>query len=405
MSLPIRKVEIEVDPSAGLQPFFTLDDTVTGLLDGDFGLGGLQFADVTEYVVKASTQRGASRQLERFNAGNANVQLDNTKRFFDPLGDSPFSGQLLPRRGLRVIVGGTAVFTGTVDDWNLIYNPNGDNTSIAEASDGFSLLAQESLEGFTSAAQFSGSRINEILDKPEVNWPAGKRDIDTGEVFLQSDVIDDGQNVLIYLDQIAQTELGNIFITNDGDLRFQNALVGPNSDNLLIFSDDGTGVPFQDLQVVYGSELLFNRIVLTRKSGGTYVAEDLDSQNFYGVLALSQDDLLMSADAQLEINAERLLSRFKEPEYRFEALTVELANLTDTQQDLILSKELTDVVQVIITPNNIGDPIDRFAQIIGISHDINNFSHRITFNFRTLEIAPLVLNDAIFGKLDEYRLS
>lgn len=405
MSLPLRKIEIEVDPSAGLQPFFTLDNSETGLLDGEFGLGGLQFAEITEFAIRASTSRGQSRQLERFNAGNASVQLDNTQRVFDPLGVSPFSEQLYPRRGFRISVGGVPIFNGTIDDWNLFYNPNGDSTTVGEASDAFSFLAQETLDGFTSVAQFSGSRINEILNKPEVNFSATKRNIDVGEVFLQEDIIDDNQNVLSYLDLITQTELGAIFIAGNGDFTFQNALVGPSSLDLLTFADDGSGIPFQSLQVIYGSELLFNRIVLSRKDGGTFISEDLTSQGFYGILTLSQDDLLMDSDDQLEINADRLLNRFSEPEYRFESLTTELANLTEAQQNLVLSKELTDVVQVVITPNGIGAPIDLFAQIIGINHEINNFSHRITFNFRTLEIAPLVLDDLIFGELDEYRLS
>lgn len=402
MPVPVKRVEIQVDENAAILPFFTLDDPVLGILDDPTGesiLGSLSYVDVTPHVVQISTNRGASRQLDRFNAGQCSVVFDNTQRLFDPLGTSPYSQQLLPRRGIRVYSDDVFVFEGIVDDWNLNYNPDGNNLATAESSDRFSLLANQALMAGTLIAANSGDRINSVLNNSAVQWPGDKRDIDTGQVFLQQDLLDEDTNVLDYLNLVSQTELGNIFITKDGDFRFQDSGVGPNSSNLLTFADDGTGIPFNDLQVIYGSELLYNRIVLTRENGDPQIAEDLTSQSFYGISTYSQDGLLMDLDSQALANAEYLLSQYANPEYRFESLTVELSELSEAQQALILSKELTDVVEVKFTPNGIGDPIDRFNQIIGISHNIQNFSHTVTFNFRTLEFGPFVLDDPIFGVL------
>lgn len=401
MSVPVKKVEIEVDPNSNLQPFFTLDSPTLGILDDPTGqsiLGGLSFTDVTEYVVTISTNRGKANELERYDAGVASVTFDNTQRIFDPLGTSPYSEQLLPRRGIRVYSGGTPVFVGIVEDWDLNYNPNGDNTSIAKAADKFTLLAQQSFDAYTNTSQLSGARLNTILNKAEVDW-TDARNIAIGETILQADVVDQDTNVLDYINLVVESEQGNAFIAKDGTFTFYDNLTGLSSSNLLLFTDDGTGVPFTDLQVVYGGEFIYNRVVFTRLNGTAQIAEDLTSQAFYGITTYTADGLLMNSDTDALNKAQALLAGYANPRYRFDSLTLEMADLSPAQQSLILSKEVNDVAEIKFTPNNIGSPIDRFAQIIGIKHDINNFSHKVTFKFRTLEFAPFVLDDPIFGIL------
>lgn len=402
MALPTKTVELEIDENAQIQPFFTLDSPTLGILDDPTGesiLGSLAYVDVTQHVIAISTNRGINRQLERFNAGQANVVFDNTQRLFDPLGTSPFSGQLKPRRGIRVFSNGTPVFTGIVDDWNLNYNPNGDNTSEAVSSDKFTLLAQQNLVGGTATPQLSGARIEEILDLPEVSWPISERDIDAGQTNLIADVIDEDTVALDYLNLVTTTEQGSLFIAKDGKLTFQDNSQGPTSQNLLTFADDGTGIQFNNLSVIYGSELLYNRVSITPLGLNPQIVEDATSQALYGITTYSLENLLMDSELDALSKAQYLLNKYKDPEYRFETLTVELAELSTVEQDLVLSKEIGQTVKVKFTPNGIGAPIEKFAEIIGISHDIGNFTHTVTFNFDTLDFAPLILDDAVFGVL------
>ena len=80
MSKPTLKVELEVDETANLLPFFTLDNATSGVLDNtEYPLGGLTFFDVTEYVAGASVSRGISRELDRTTAGVASIALNNAK--------------------------------------------------------------------------------------------------------------------------------------------------------------------------------------------------------------------------------------------------------------------------------------------------------------------------------------
>jgi hypothetical protein len=406
MSIPATTVEIGFDLSALGGPFFILDDPVQGVLDNtEYTLGGTLFYDVTEYVRSVSVRRGKSRQLDRFTAGGASIEFNNNSRAFDPENTaSPFFGQIIPKRTIKVETGGSAVFYGVVDDWNLNYDISGLSLAGADCVDGFTLLAQRALTGGTETSQKTGARINAILDRTEVNWPASLRDIDTGATTLQADVIEDGTNVLEYLQTVTDTEPGSIFMGADGFIVFKDRSVAPVSAGLVVFSDDGTGVEFSDVQVVYGSELLYNYIQIERDNGGTAIVQDADSINSYGQQALIQSGLLMNTDADALELANYLLGQYSEPEYRFESLTVQLEALSPTDQASVLGLEIGETAQIKFTPNNVGSQIDKYATIIKIDHEMLPMSHRITFGFQTLDYASLVLDDLEFGILDTNRL-
>ena len=401
MALPTKTVEIGFDLSGSGAPFFTLDDPTAGLLDNtEFTLGGTLFYDVTDYVIGINSNRGRSRELDKYNAGSLEVIFDNTTRVFDPeYVDSPFNGQIIPHRQIRVQSNGTAVFYGLIDDWNLNYNPSGDNTASAVASDGFTLLAQQSLSAHTATPQLTGARINAVLDRPEVGWPTDSRNIDLGQVDLQGDSVSEGAGVLTYLQIVEQTEPGSLFISKDGYVTFQDSLTGPSSATSVDLTDDGSGIPFSGINVVYGSELLYNRVVVTRAGGSPQIAEDIDSQNAYGISSLNLDGLLFTNDGDSLTLAQYLVQQYSEPEYRFDSLTIQMSELTTVQQNQVLTLELTDQVRIKFTPNRIGDPIVKYAGITGIEHRVGIFVHELTFRFETLDYAAFVLDDPIFGVL------
>ena len=401
MALPTKTVEIGFDLSASGAPFFTLDDAVAGVLDNtEFTLGGTLFYDVTDYVIAINSARGRNRELDKYNAGNLEVVFDNTTRVFDPLYEqSPYYGQIIPHREIRVKSNGTAVFYGIIDDWNLNYNPSGDNQATALASDGFTLLATQSLSAHTATPQLPGARIEAVLDRPEVNWPLTARNIDSGQVDLQGDIVSDGTGALTYLQIIEQTEAGSLFISKDGNITFQDSLTGPSSSTSVDLTDDGSGIPFSNISVVYGSELLYNRVVVTREGGSPQTAEDTDSQSAYGISSLNLDGLLFENDGDALALAQFLVGQYSEPEYRFDSLTVQMSELTTFQQNQLLTLELTDQVQIKFTPNNIGSQIVKYAEITGIEHRVGIFVHELTFRFSTLDYAAFVLDDPTFGIL------
>ena len=406
MTVPNTTVEIGFDLSSLGGPFFTLDDSVQGVLDNtDFVLGGTLFYDISEFLIGVKSDRGRSRELDRYSAGQISVVLDNRARTFDPLNTaSPYFGQIIPHREIRVESNGSALFYGLIDDWNLEYQPSGDNRAIVVASDGFSLLATQTMAAHTATSEKTGTRVDTVLSRSEVNWPLTTRVVDTGQATLQADVVDEGTNVLDYLQTVNFSEPGSIFIGKNGYFNFQERTFPLNSSNIVTFTDDGTGTPFNNLTVIYGSEQLYNRIAVTREGGVTQIVDDTDSQNQYGISTLEQSGLLLNSDADALLLAQYLLTRYSEPEYRFDSLDIELARLSTAQQNAVLGLELTDVIQVKFTPNNVGSQIDKYAQVTGISHRTDSISHIVTLNLSTLDYANFILDDSIFGILNDDRL-
>jgi hypothetical protein len=126
----------------GLSKAFTLDDPVAGIIGStEFVIGGVSFEDVTSRVRSLSISRGKNRDLDRFNSGSLSVEFNNTDRAFDPLYTaSPFAGNIVPRRDVRVLADGTAQYVGKVTDWNLGYDPSGQSIAELQASDAFTFL-------------------------------------------------------------------------------------------------------------------------------------------------------------------------------------------------------------------------------------------------------------------------
>lgn len=400
MTIPIAKVEIGFDLDNATATVFTLDDDVKGLLDNDvYLLGGTIFFDVTNKVKSVSVRRGKNRQLDEFDAGLANIVFDNNDRTFDPtFAGSPYAGQIIPKRAVRISSGGQRIFTGVIDDWNLEYEPNGNSDASAAASDAFTLFNTQTMPGGTATAQTTSERLNAVLDFPDVSWSQVDRNFQVGQTALGTDVFPENGNVLNYMRQVANSEPGNLYMGKSGALNFTNRTTASGSLSV-VFADDGTGIGYTGMRVVYGSELLFNEIVLGSQAAGTVVATDANSINEYGVLNLTQNDLLLSNPDYLANLAIFYAIKFSEPEYRFESVDVTLNDLGAESQATMLGIEISDFVTVRFTPNGIAPAIERIAQVIRIDHDITPSGHIISLGFSTVDTGFFTLSDPIFGRL------
>lgn len=405
MTTIATKVELGFDLAAGVGPFLTLDDPVSGKLDDpEWTLGGTIFYDVTEYVKSVVVNRGRSSLFSNFPAGNATVAFNNHNRYFDPLyTSSPFAGNIVPKREVRISAGTVIQFSGWVDDWNLTYAPNGDSVADAVAYDATGLLANRTLSASTPTVQTTGARIDTILSSADVDWSTSLRAIDTGQATLSAYPIEANANALAYLQTVASSEPGNLFIDKTGKVTFQDRTKAPTSTGLTIFG--GTGIPFQNLEVVYGSENLYNEIVISRQGGGTAVVQDIDSIAEYGISNLTISNLLLSSDAQSVDLALIYAQQYSQPEYRFNALEVAMHKLDMAEQQEIADLEIGSICKVTFTPNGIGDPIERYVEVIRLEQTMTPETYFVTLGFQSLDYASLVLDDAEFGKLDTYSLS
>lgn len=406
MPIPTTKVELGFDGN-GPGPFFVLDDPVAGVLDNtSYVLAGPYFQDVSTYVNRISTNRGKSRALDRYQAGQVNVVFNNRNRYFDPTYTaSPFYGQIVPRRDVRIWANDIMVFYGTVEDWDLEYSPNGESIAALSAYDGFAFLSQQTLSAATNSVELSGARIGKILDDAGVAWPSAQRAIDTGVETLQADVVEAGTNALQYLQLVETTEPGELFMSKTGNLTFKDRSSVAPSSSAPVMSDDGTGINYASIRVVYGSELLFTQTELTRLGSATIVqGNDTISQEVYGIRTLSESDLLHNSDTALQNLANYLVGEYSRPEYRFEAIEIVMSQVSTVNQNILLGLDLGSVCKVVFTPNGISPAITKFAKIIAVAHSTDGIEHRMTLGLGTLNTEGFVLSDTAFGILDTGRL-
>jgi hypothetical protein len=405
MAMPVETVELGFDEN---QPgnWFVLDNPVRGVLDNTtYVLSAAGFYDVTAFADHITLTRGKSRELDRFNAGHLTVGFNNVNRYFDPTWtSSPFYGQIVPRRAIRYKVDGKVQFTGEVDDWNLSYQPDGNSDAEVSGYDAFSSLSKQALTGGTATSQLSGARINAVLDDSGVNWGYSGRKIDAGQEVLQADVIPARQDVLGYINTIEATEPGIFFIGKDGSANFRDRSTNTAAGYSLTLADDGTGIKYSAVTVIYGSELLYNQSQLTRLNGGTATGNDTASQATYGIRTYSATGLLHNSDLAMGTLAAYLVNQYNQPEYRFDAVEVIVSDLNTVDRGKVLDLEIGSICKIIFTPNNTPPAILKYGRVIGLSHNVTLSEHRMTINFQTLDTASLVLDDTVFGLLDYNKL-
>ena len=406
MAIPTLKVEVGFDLTDNpVAPFFKLNDSVQGRLDNtEYRLAGTLFYDVTEYVISVNIERGKSAVLSAFPPGQATVEFTNHTRAFDPLFEaSPFYPEIVPRREIRITSAGSAVFYGWIEDWDLGYQPSGDSVAAAKAIDALSVFANQTLDAFTPSVEKAGARINNVLDRPEIDWPAALRDIDAGAVNMGANPVGADTNALTYLQNVANSDPGYVFVTNDGKFAFRDRRKAPTSSTLVELGEGGIPVAF--LGVTYGSELLFNRVTASRQSGGTAIASDIASQEKYGVRDLTLNNTQLADDTDLIDFVIGYASLYSQPEYRFDGVDISLEKLSPAQQSQILGLEIGDVCKIAFTPNGIAPQIVRYVEVREINHNVQTTLHRVSLGFNETRYAPLVLDDAVFGKLDVGTLS
>lgn len=400
MSTPPVQVFVGFQTSVGFGSPFQLNNATLGVLDTST-LGGVVLTDLTEYVESVSTNLGRNRQLDQFNAGTATVVFNNRSRILDPLNTvSPFYPNVIPRSPVVISSEGTPIYSGLITDWNVDYDINNNDIMVASCVDNFVVLGNQKLNAHTPALESSSSRINSILSRPEVSYQ-GPRNILTGTSTLGAFPIDQDTNVLTYLQSVAESEQGYLYITRRGVLRFAGRRINlPQSG--VVFSDTGTGVRYQTLINQFGDELLYNYIVTQSPAGAAQINSDATSIALYQSQVLSLTDLLNSSVSEVNDLGAYLLGRYKDPALRFTGLTVQLAGMSKADQDACLSLALT-AVATITKSFEVGSPLTVTQDVIcsGIAHNIVPGSHTITFSFESVDSnSYLTLDDPVFGKLD-----
>lgn len=161
----------------------------------------------------------------------------------------------------------------------------------------------------------------------------------------------------------------------------------------------GTAIYFTDIQVVYGSEQLYNDVQVVGINA-TAVTEDTTGQSLYGLRGYSQTDNLTTSTTKPAEIADAFLGEFRLPEYRAEQISFALEGLSTAHQNIVLGIEIRDVVRVAFQPSATGANVDKYYQVLGISSNSDVERDAITWNLASLDNLPFRLDSTFLGVLD-----
>jgi hypothetical protein len=392
---------------------FVLDDALKGVLDNtDYVLDGTtQFADITPFVTDIRYKRGRQRTDYQFGAGTMSFNMldetgilgpyDTSSPYYDPANNEP---GLAPLRKVRLSRDGTYLFTGIVTgyDYNFVL---GDLDSVTViCADDFYRLAQTQLDTYNPAAELSGSRVTDVLDLPEVDYPAGTRSIATGTVELGGTGqynVDAGTNTLGYLQQINEAEQGRLFMAADGTLTFQNRIGTTLSAPVVSFKDDGTGAAYTDVTIQFDADRVINRAYVGALDGKTAIDTDAASIAKYFTQSKSITNSLLHIQGEVDDLAAYLLEPEIEPQYT--SLTTTFSRLTSLQRDDVATIDIGDTISIHKQIPGLGSEIAAELAVEGIEGRITvSGGHQITFfTSPTTIVYELILDDPVYGLIDD----
>jgi hypothetical protein len=397
-----------------------LDDALKGVLDNtEYVLDGTtEFADVMDSTISINVRRGRRDVGDQFSAGTMTFTIQDVDGIFNPFDqNSPYYDTaeskpgLAPLRAVQLIRYSNtnvpeSLFSGYVVNYDYNFALGGLDTVTVYCADQFYLLAQTYLNALNVTPETSGERIETILDLPEVDFPAGSRDISTGTVNLGHDSaynIPAGTNVLQYITQINETaEFGRVFMSRAGVFTFQDRIGITLSAPVAEFKDDGTGYKFDGVGISFEADSVINRSVLTALDGKTATATDAGSIATYFIQTSSITNSLLHVQGEIDTAASYLLN--PEPEPRYTSVATKFLMLTTAQKDTLATVDIGDTISIEKTfPSGAGTTqLAQELTIEGIEHRLDfSTGHSILYSTApTTIVYELILDDAVYGTID-----
>lgn len=440
MTLPglIFEVGFTDDPTTGT--YLHLDDPVRGILDTNTLAPDLILTDVSSYVHGFSTARTSNRvagPVLRFEAGHLTADLNNSTRLFDPANVSggsttsyyaagytggyvstaaPVTGRVTPMRVVRVRAtwAGTTynVWRGNADSWLPGYFKGVAYSNVTlEATDGFKILGNNTRPAGATlgVGELSGARINRVLTSAE--WPATDRLVDVGQTTLQGTTSEG--DALAECQLVSDTEIGGFYIDAAARAVFRDrhAVLTDTRSTVSngIFGDDlSTELAYVGIEPSDDDEQMVNYALITRVGGVQQLSVDAVSKSSYLIHSHEASDLLMQTDTVAKDYGNYIVYMSKDPEYRFESLTINPLADPANLYPQILGREIGDRITVRFRPPGGGSLIERDVLIAGINHDVDfrAGTWMTTWQLQSVsKVSFMVLNHATLGKLDQNALA
>jgi len=396
--LPVVGVSIDFANGPAFGNPLLLDDPTTPLGTGILADSPGDVVDVSDIALQISIRRGRNRILNKFEAGTATVILADDNGYFSAQNtSSPYYGKLLPLRKIRIYAdyndgGGVDryyLYSGYITTYNSTYGVGIEDTSkiTLQCVDGFRLLNSILIDTVTgTGVQLSGARVEALLNV--VDFPTSQRLIDSGNSTLQADPGTSNRNLLDAIQLVESSEFGGFFIDGEGNANFLSRdTVSKKADETpTIFSDDGSGITYNQIEFANDDTLLVNDVTVTRLNGTSQNTFDQTSIDTYFLHSGKRDGILVQTDAEALDQAQTLLVARKNTTDRIDSMTINLDDAAATSKIVAgLNLEIFDLVNVTKTVPG-GSTITKELFVQGVQHDIT----QTMFNTKILTAEPLI---------------
>lgn len=425
MSFPTISVEVgfAVSPSVGIfggGSYLHLDDPFRGKLDSATLAPDVVWTDVTEYLLRWSSRRGATRTagpLLRYEAGTASFTVRDPDRRFDPTNTTgPYSSggvsQVRPMRAVRIRATHEGItydlFRGYTDGNPVTYRGPEYAEVTFSCTDAVKVLSSDDRAALGTpigAGEDSGARATRILDA--IGWSTSDRVIAVGDSTLQGTTMDGSAWAELLLTQ--DSEGGEVYVDEAGRVVFRNRLAQLTETRSTVsqgtFGDIAGELPYEDVRLAYDDTAIVNLAQIARVGGIQQTSEDTLSRQDYLTHTHERTDLLLQTDSATKDYADWITYRFKDPELRFDSLVIDPRVDETALFPQVLGRQFGDRITVNRRPPGTGT-ISRDVFIRGVSHEYTSSTWKTTWNLQSAaRYQFLVLDHATLGALDANALA
>ena len=391
-------------------PIFGYSFTVGDPLHGILGVNVLADAasnvvDISNQVTQIAIKGGYNLLTDQFEASTCNLRIYDPTGIWNPQNlSSPYAGQLIPNRKIRVSTTyngvGHFLFSGYVSSYNYQY-PKEQNVGYVDilATDAFRLFQLSALTTIAStpSGQTTGARINAVLDA--ISWPASMRSIDTGDSICQADP-GTSRTALGVLKVVEATEQGAFYINGEGNAVFKsrsNVEKTNGAAPVTIFNNDGSAIGYFNLTFANDDKLVINQSTVTNVGGTAQSASDATSIAKYFPHTYNLPNMVGLTDADALNIARLYVATRKDTSIRIDNMTLDLTTPNYAAGVLAgLTLDYFNTVQITSNVQN-GSAITKTLQIMGNAYDITPTNFKATFTTSAPIDTAFIIGSSLYG--------
>jgi hypothetical protein len=168
----------------------------------------------------------------------------------------------------------------------------------------------------------------------------------------------------------------------------------------VVFSDDGTGIGYAQIDLAFDDTLIVNNVSVQRLNGTNQIVSDQTSIDSYFIHSGARTGILVQSDTEALDQATMILESRKDAALRIDSMTLNLVDDGQEARNIAgIDLEIFDLVTVTkAMPGSTSITSELFVQ--GLQHDIT----RTTFTTKILTSEPIIqafiLDSATQGVLD-----